>query len=205
MLHVGRNSPVESDAGPRRAQLPPNHQPQLSAARVARPDAAADGPRRRSSCSPRPSTKRDELGTGDRTHAGAASAAAGNRSAAGRPSARSAAAGRQCQRHRLERYEVERYLRTEFQVEDEMADWFNVVYILSPHDDPAARRAVAGGVEVDQRVAQSRGRGRPDSRTNETARLMQPPIPPLGDAPARCGFGAKARDSLGRGGWPDVC
>ena len=29
-------------------------------------------------------------------------------------------------------YEVERYLRTEFQVEDEMADWFNVVYVLSP-------------------------------------------------------------------------
>ena len=35
-------------------------------------------------------------------------------------------------------YEVERHLRTQFQVEDEMADWFNVVYVLSPHDDQAA-------------------------------------------------------------------
>ena len=41
-------------------------------------------------------------------------------------------------------YEVERHLRTEFQVEDEMADWFNVVYVLSPHDDPAATGAAAG-------------------------------------------------------------
>ena len=43
-------------------------------------------------------------------------------------------------------YEVERFLRTEFQVEDEMADWFNVVYVLSPHDDPAARERLLAGL-----------------------------------------------------------
>ena len=67
-------------------------------------------------------------------------------------------------------YEVEQYLRTEFQVEDEMADWFNVVYILSPHDDPAATRAVAGGVAVGERQRRNRGRGRPGSRTSATRR-----------------------------------
>ena len=43
-------------------------------------------------------------------------------------------------------YDVERYLRTEFQVEDEMADWFNVVYMFSPHDDPAARERLLAGL-----------------------------------------------------------
>ena len=43
-------------------------------------------------------------------------------------------------------YEVERFLRTEFQVEDEMADWFNVVYVLSPHDDPSARKRLIAGL-----------------------------------------------------------
>ncbi len=43
-------------------------------------------------------------------------------------------------------YEVERFLRTEFQVEDEMADSYNVVYVLSPHDDPAARERLIAGL-----------------------------------------------------------
>ena len=87
----------------------------------------------------------------DRTLAGAASAAAGKRSAAWPATC--------AIRLRLvvnvagtgwTGYEFEKYLRTEFQVEDEMADWSSVVYILSPQDDPAARRAAAGGAEVDQ-------------------------------------------------------
>src|SRR5213595_3136574 len=43
-------------------------------------------------------------------------------------------------------YQVERHLRTQFQVEDEMADWFNVVYVLSPHDDPAAKERLLAGL-----------------------------------------------------------
>ena len=48
-------------------------------------------------------------------------------------------------------YEVERFLRTEFRVEDEMADWFNVVYVLSPHDDRQATElslTTAGGFRL---------------------------------------------------------
>ena len=87
----------------RRAKLSANDQPELFAAGVARRDAAPDGPRREASCSPRPSTTRSELERRDRTTAGLARVAAGERSAAGRPSARSAAAGRERERHRLER------------------------------------------------------------------------------------------------------
>ena len=45
-------------------------------------------------------------------------------------------------------YEVERYLRTEFRIEDEMADRFSVVYILSPRDDAAARERLLGGLKA---------------------------------------------------------
>ncbi len=57
-------------------------------------------------------------------------------------------------------YEVEKILREEYHVEDEMADWFNVVYVLSPQDDPAARgrlvdglRAVSQSPRVEARMA----------------------------------------------------
>src|SRR4029079_3671116 len=45
-------------------------------------------------------------------------------------------------------YEVERYLRTEFKVEDEMADWFNVVYVLSPRDNAAAEDRLLAGLSA---------------------------------------------------------
>lgn len=51
-------------------------------------------------------------------------------------------------------YDVEEHLREHFQVEDEMADWFNVVYVLSPQDDPAARERLVEGLRA---VAQKRG------------------------------------------------
>jgi lysine decarboxylase len=44
-------------------------------------------------------------------------------------------------------YEVERFLRNEFRIEDEMADWFNVVYVLSPHDDSQARQRLVAGLK----------------------------------------------------------
>ncbi len=58
-------------------------------------------------------------------------------------------------------YDVERFLRTEYQVEDEMADWFNVVYVLSPHDDPSRTQAAHGGI-VAGVAGPKRGHCRPN-------------------------------------------
>jgi arginine decarboxylase len=80
-------------------------------------------------------------------------------------------------------YEVERHLRTEFKVEDEMADQFSVVYILSPGDDAVARgRLLAGLKSVGSHRRGSRVEGRgPESELS--THLLQPPIPPLAMAP----------------------
>jgi arginine/lysine/ornithine decarboxylase len=87
-------------------------------------------------------------------------------------------------------YEFEKYLRTEFQVEDEMSDWSSVVYILSPQDDAAARERLLAGLKS---ISDS---PRPGSRTtplaqNEIARLMQPTIPPLKMLPREAALAAK--------------
>jgi lysine decarboxylase len=88
-------------------------------------------------------------------------------------------------------YEVELHLRTQFLVEDEMADWFNVVYILSPQDDPAARERLISGLKT---VCES---PKPESDTmrlakSETAaRLLQPPIPSLGMLPREAALAEK--------------
>jgi lysine decarboxylase len=87
-------------------------------------------------------------------------------------------------------FEVERHLRTQFKVEDEMADQFSVVYILSPHDDPAARERLLEGLRSvgrqrretkDKSQEPKSGRSTLDSRLS--ANLLQPPIPPLAMAP----------------------
>ena len=94
-------------------------------------------------------------------------------------------------------YEVERYLRTEFRVEDEMADQFSVVYILSPADDAGARgrllaglRAVSAGSGDPRTTSPKTGAGTPrlaqdPSTLNPqlSTHLLQPPIPPLAMAP----------------------
>jgi lysine decarboxylase len=87
-------------------------------------------------------------------------------------------------------YEVERYLRTEFQVEDEMADWFSVVYVLSPHDDPAAKgRLIAGLQAVSNQSQESRVKSQEPGLQRLTldsplsTHLLQPPIPPPAMAP----------------------
>ena len=87
-------------------------------------------------------------------------------------------------------YEVERHLRTEFHVEDEMADQFNVVYILSPGDDAAAKQRLLAGLEA---VAKAARESRVESREPElwpstldarpSTKLLQPPIPPLAMVP----------------------
>jgi arginine decarboxylase len=96
-------------------------------------------------------------------------------------------------------YEVERHLRTEFRVEDEMADWYNVVYILSPHDDPSARERLLAGLRS---VSASPKSGRvgtahqsPDARSAvggaDPTRLLQPPIPPMAVSPRDAALGSK--------------
>jgi lysine decarboxylase len=104
-------------------------------------------------------------------------------------------------------YEVERYLRTEFRVEDEMADWFNVVYVLSPHDDPAARQRLLAGL----RAVSERGAGSKERRAKSqeqgasgwnsmllapSSMLLQPPIPPLAMSPRKAALSDKSAVSL---------
>lgn len=80
-------------------------------------------------------------------------------------------------------YEVERHLRTEFQVEDEMADWFNVVYVLSPHDDPAAKGRLLEGLHAVAKAPKSGARTPQHAGNADEAHMLQPPIPPLAMAP----------------------
>jgi lysine decarboxylase len=92
-------------------------------------------------------------------------------------------------------YEVERYLRADFRVEDEMADWSNVVYVLSPQDDPAARdRLVAGLRAVSEQGAGIMERG--DSVLPAPSSLLQPPIPPLAMPPRAAALARKTTVAL---------
>ncbi|MGD9634310.1 MAG: aminotransferase class I/II-fold pyridoxal phosphate-dependent enzyme [Pirellulales bacterium] len=80
-------------------------------------------------------------------------------------------------------YDFENYLRTEFQVEDEMSDWSSVVYILSPQDDPAARQRLLAGLRS---ISESKRAGASPPLmidADELARLMQPTTPPLAMLP----------------------
>jgi len=88
-------------------------------------------------------------------------------------------------------YEVERYLRTEHRVEDEMADWFNVVYVLSPRDDPAARERLVAGLKE---LSENRGPISSCGGSREVlpdASLLQPAIPPLAMPPRAAALSAK--------------
>jgi lysine decarboxylase len=99
-------------------------------------------------------------------------------------------------------YEVERCLRTEFRVEDEMADWFSVVYVLSPHDDPAARERLLAGLrsvsENPRRPGSSAQLSSPQATTpmEDTCHLLQPPIPPLAMPPRDAALARKESISL---------
>jgi arginine decarboxylase len=80
-------------------------------------------------------------------------------------------------------YQVERHLRTQFQVEDEMADWFNVVYVLSPHDDPAATERLLAGLRSIAAAPKSLSRSPQLAGDAEEAHMLKPPILPLAMAP----------------------
>jgi lysine decarboxylase len=80
-----------------------------------------------------------------------------------------------------------------------MADWFNVVYVLSPNDDPAARdRLLAGLRAVGEQGQEPRVKGQEpefllstlDSRLSTS--LLQPPIPPLAMPPRAAALARKA-------------
>jgi arginine/lysine/ornithine decarboxylase len=79
-------------------------------------------------------------------------------------------------------FDVEVFLRTHWQVEDEMADWFNIVLIQSPRDDPAARQRLLAGL----RYVSENPR---DAKTGANVELMQPPIPPLAMTPRQAALG----------------
>jgi arginine/lysine/ornithine decarboxylase len=90
-------------------------------------------------------------------------------------------------------YDVELHLREELQVEDEMPDWTNVVYVLSPQDDPAAlRRLVSGLKSVSDRPRSAAVR----PADEELARMMQPAIPPLALLPRDAALAPKTPVAL---------
>ncbi len=95
-------------------------------------------------------------------------------------------------------YDAELLLRERFRVEDEMSDWFNVVLVTSPHDDPAARERLLTGLKH----VSDNPRPRPQSSIAQSTRLLQPAIPPLAMTPREAALGLKqamARDqSVGR-------
>jgi arginine/lysine/ornithine decarboxylase len=97
-------------------------------------------------------------------------------------------------------FEVEQFLRNEFCVEDEMADTFNVVYVLGPHDDPAARERLLSGLRaVSERGAtdgtrSARGKDSPQRIAN--ALFLQPPIPPLAMSPRQAALAQKFESPL---------
>ncbi len=76
-------------------------------------------------------------------------------------------------------YEVERLLRHEFRVEDEMADWFNVVYVLSPNDDPRAKERLLAGLRAASKSPKSAAGTLRLASETINANLLQPPIPRL--------------------------
>lgn len=95
-------------------------------------------------------------------------------------------------------YEVERYLRTEYRVEDEMADWFNVVYILSPRDEEGARERLLAGLKSVSDQSRHSGAGTPRLAEVDESHLLQPPIPPLASSPRTAALGRKSTVSLER-------
>jgi len=89
-------------------------------------------------------------------------------------------------------YDVELLLRNEYRVEDEMSDAANVVYILSPQDDPTARQRLLAGLRTVS------DRPRPIAASDlDAVSLMQPTIPPLAMLPRDAALAPKHAIPLG--------
>jgi len=92
-------------------------------------------------------------------------------------------------------YDAELMLRTKYKIEDELADWFNIVLVISPNEDSKVReRLLAGLGEIsakpplghvfDPEVQTRRELGAEwqaaaKSAIAEASHLLQPAIPPL--------------------------
>jgi lysine decarboxylase len=85
-------------------------------------------------------------------------------------------------------YEVERHLRNTFQVEDELADLENVVYILSPRDDEDARRRLIAGLWSVSNSSRAVSPLNPQSAIRNSQSI---PIPPLAMPPREAALAAK--------------
>jgi lysine decarboxylase len=86
-------------------------------------------------------------------------------------------------------FDVERHFRTEFHVEDEMADLFNVVYIFSPHDDETARGRLLEGLRAVSAKQLKLSSENPRSE-NGNPHLL--PIPPLAISPREAALASKS-------------
>lgn len=84
-------------------------------------------------------------------------------------------------------YDAELLLRNEYRIEDEMSDWFNLVLVLSPNDDPAARQRLLAGL----RQISANPRPTPPSKIEHDRHLLQPAVPPLAMTPRDAALGAK--------------
>ncbi|MCC7473755.1 MAG: aminotransferase class I/II-fold pyridoxal phosphate-dependent enzyme [Pirellulales bacterium] len=91
-------------------------------------------------------------------------------------------------------FDAERFLRTEHRVEDEMADHRNVVYVLGPRDDEAARSRLLAGLRAVSKQPRSNPKARPSSLGPQpSTSLLQPPIPPLAMSPREAALARQTR------------
>lgn len=84
-------------------------------------------------------------------------------------------------------YDAELLLRQEFKIEDELSDWFNIVLVTSPNDDPAARERLLAGLKQ----VSAKPRAAAESAIAEASNLLQPAIPPLVMTPRDAALGPK--------------
>jgi lysine decarboxylase len=95
-------------------------------------------------------------------------------------------------------YDAELLLRERYKVEDELSDWFNVVLVISPNEDAAAKERLLAGLKEISAKPQAAKR----SAIAESTNLLQPAIPPLRITPRDAALGEKAvvplGESLGR-------
>ena len=95
-------------------------------------------------------------------------------------------------------YDAELLLRHEYQIEDELSDWYNIALVLSPHDDRAATARLLAGL----REISAKPRAAGASLIEEAAHLLQPAVPPLAMTPREAALGPKLAvplaESIGR-------
>jgi lysine decarboxylase len=89
-------------------------------------------------------------------------------------------------------YDAELHLRQTHRVEDEMSDWFNIVLVCSPNDDPAARRRLLAGL----RHISEHPRPPQAASINADPDLLQPAAPPLVMLPRDAALGPKEAVAL---------